>query len=1126
MYFLKKNRYKLISKILLFVFFVQPALMLLTVKPAFAQTVNTPNKNANAFNQALGGYDGISQWGNLDIINNPAISGALKSCLQVVPGFTKKIQKVFGDTNASNSSAILNSGRSSILTDFCKSGSEAKWAAGSTNGFGNKVDGYFSDAQKLACGEKADKASGLLDVLGDITTSGEDVQQVEDQAAAKKLDTIKKEQAKVLDAVEATKSESEKTNKTLEENKIREECMDSISYSMSKTLLAGVTEGTVNLINTGNFGDSFFIKDSKKYFEDLDKTTLKQVFSGLLNDESKDSSSYPFLKSTYKNLVTQNVPTEFKEKSKFTLGNFLSKKNGGSSDPAESVKAFKNDFSVGGWDGWLALTQQSQNNPIGFAILAQEEVSRSQTAAKEQVKTELSGGLLSMKKCTEQEVSPTYNEKTGEMEGGATITRGIEVSPNDPSCSKSEVVTPGSVLAARLEAVITSDVRQLEMADKFNESLNLIFTSAFNTLNTSGLSSLSSKTYGSWASKINQQSFIERYNSTTTGGIQEKFNQAVDVTKEKYANTIDSTIDRYNNTVDGTVVKYNNTIDGTIDTIDTINGIIEKYNVTDKTTQKYTSKVVTTVTANGADVSRVWENSDGIIVNDGKRSFSTKVNGANAGAQLIYHRSESSYATYDFDITKDLFDQQVGCNVRPGILNQEKNYLTELQRASDPERSPLYRLMPAMAELDFCVPGPTTNWEDLTDQKYSELVSAISENGIGIPSGTGMDGSFYDVIGQKIGDIEKALGKRQLAGSASQGALLAVGAAFSVATFGISAAVAGIANAVIEWQKRKDQKDTQKKIDDLTSAAGSVNGAIADALEKEGNEWTRAQLDYLKQDYIDYKNAVYDKFGDANNIPVASEARTFVGDLPTLAQNLFTIQQNYSDEIKTEKQVVAELEAIAKRVSEINASALALAKSQGLPTTVPKECTPTAKQCPAVTNTATKYAITKDARLGYTTLSSDQYKAINTNIYSTYSGPNSGAYNSNSINQNALSGLSYSPGYYPFKKPTVAIIFNADRFDTNPSRYTSSLVVYTDDSTLSVKMDSQLSTLQKGEIYGTNNFNPGLLTSADVGKTITVTAYSPSFKAGERDSDQYYTKLTCTIQPVSSTDSSRLICDK
>lgn len=1115
MYFLKKNRYKLISKILLFVFFVQPVALLISVRPAFAQAVNTPNKNANNFNQAFGGYDGISQWGNLDIINNPAISGALKSCLQVVPSFSTKIQKVFGDTNASNSSAILNSGRSSVLTDFCKSGNEAKWATGLANGFGNKVDGYFSDAQKLACGEKADKASGVLDVLGDIASSGGDVQQVEDQAAAKKLDTIKKEQAKVLDAVEATKAESEKTNKTLNENKIREECMDSISYSMSKTLLAGVTEGTVNLINSGNFGDSFFIKDSKKYFEDLDKTTLKQVFSGLLDQDSKDSSTYPFLKSTYKNLVSQNVDTEFKEKSKFTLGNFLSKKNGGSSDGAESVKAFKNDFSVGGWDGWLALTQQSQNNPIGFAILAQEQVSRSQSAAKEQVKTELAGGLLSMKKCTQQEVPPTYNEKTGKMEGGGPITRGIEVGPADPTCTKSEVVTPGSVLAARLDAVITSDVRQLEMADKFNESLNLIFTSAFNTLNTAGLSGLSSKTYGSWASKINNESFIERYNSTVTGGVKEKFNSALDFTKEKYANTIDSTIERYNNTVDGQIVKYNNTVDGTIDTFNTVKGIIEKYNVTDKTTTTYTSKVVTTVTANGADVSRVWENSNGVVVHDGKRSFYNAAKGSSAGTELIYHRNESSYSTYDFDITKDLFDQQVGCSIRPGILNQEKNYLLELERASNPERSPLYRLMPAMAELDFCIPGPTTNWEEIADNNYSVLVTAISENGIGIPSGTGVDGSFYDVIGKKIGEMEAALAKRQLAGSASQATLLAAGAAFSVATYGISAAVAGIANAYIEYRKRKDQKNTDEKIKNLNDAAGTVNGAIADSVEREGNEWTRMQLDYLKQDYVDYKEAVYNKFGDKNNIPIAPEARNFVGDLPALAQNLFTIQQNYSDEIKTEKQVVAELESIAKRVSEINASALALAKSQGLPTTVPKECKPAANQCPAVSNNGSKYSVLKDPR-AYSTISPTQDVVNTKNLYATYSGINSGNYGTSSTNYNqnvSNAGSVYAPGSYPGQTvPKVSIIFNASPKFADPGKYKASLVLYTEEINLSVKLSHSFTAWPTGEVYGIYSF-PSITIDDPTGKQMSATVLNTASVS---------TTVTCTIKKL---DSGNLICD-
>ena len=46
--------------------------------------------------------------------------------------------------------------------------------------------------------------------------------------------------------------------------------------------------------------------------------------------------------------------------------------NSGESD----WRKFNNDFGVGGWAGWLAMTQIPANNPVGFAMLTQQELNK------------------------------------------------------------------------------------------------------------------------------------------------------------------------------------------------------------------------------------------------------------------------------------------------------------------------------------------------------------------------------------------------------------------------------------------------------------------------------------------------------------------------------------------------------------------------------------------------------------------------------------------------------------------------------------------------------------------------------------------------------------------------------
>ncbi len=1021
MYFLKKNRYKTISKVLLFALVLEPVLLLGLFRPALAQTNAS---NSQSFNQAFSSYDGISQWGNLDVINNPAIGSALRSCLQVVPSFTRKIKRVFGSGSSATTSATIGNSVRSGQFDLCEVLNEDKWGYGSAMGDDGRYGGYVSPEAQQACEEQQDKNSGLADKMKQTQSSSAENVPVEDKIAIDKLDQITKDQKEVLSELNKVNTEAQKTNKTLDEVKVREECMDSIAYSMTKTLLAGVTEGTVNLINEGNFGDPFFIKDTKKYFEDIDSLSLKQVFGPLVDSlDAVNRAQYPFLRSTYTNLVNQNVPAPFRDRARFTLDQVLSgQPYNQATDPAFAngttrsgegslLNAFRNEFSVGGWQGWLALTQAPQNNPIGFAILSQEELTKNQTIAKEQAKSELeqSGGFLSMKRCIEEYVPVTLNSE-GKVVGGYTITRGVKAGPSDPNCKKSEVTTPGVVLASRLDAVISSDVRQLELADRFNESLNLIFTSAFNKLTAEGLSALSSKTYGSWASQTRPQSFIQRYNSTLN-----------------------------------------------------------------------------------------------------------QVGGANANnnrdIEIIYRRSQSSFSTYDFDITTDLFDQQVGCQMIPGVLTNEKNYLLELERSNNTRQSPLYKLMPAMAELDFCVPGPTTNWEDLADEKYADVVQGISTNGIGFDAFS--TSSYDEVVKKQIEEIKKSAELRNLGYKATQTTVMAAGTYFAAVTYGISAAVAGIITGVIELIKKRDSNKTEEQIRNLEDAEGLLREAIPYAFEREGFEWATLQLEYLKDDYTKYKEAVYDKFSDDNNIPVAKIARPFIQDLSIYGENLLSIQDSYNQEIKQTKERIKELQSIYDAVKIIKDNAAARYTGDQLP----KECRPAANQCPNTVRIG-NYLVTADPT-GYPPIgNSSAYTADPVKLATamgTTSGTNNTNYNPNTgysagnqYSTASTSGVSGSGiNGFKFGDPSAKIL-NFSGIPGTGNTYFISFGIETNSDTLSLLLESPLANGQN-QVYGTSSIS-GIVGSAAVGQKIILTAYNPNAKKVE---------YSCTVKKSGS----RLICE-
>lgn len=95
------------------------------------------------------------------------------------------------------------------------------------------------------------------------------------------------------------------------------------------------------------------------------------------------------------------------------------------------------DFAKGGWSGWLSVSQNRQNNPYGAYLTSKGELNARITGAKniELLKLDWGNGFLSM-----------------EDENG-------------------NIQTPGTLIENQLALSLGSDVRQLELADEFNEIL-------------------------------------------------------------------------------------------------------------------------------------------------------------------------------------------------------------------------------------------------------------------------------------------------------------------------------------------------------------------------------------------------------------------------------------------------------------------------------------------------------------------------------------------------------------------------------------------------------------------------------------------------------------------------------
>ena len=275
--------------------------------------------------------------------------------------------------------------------------------------------------------------------------------------------------------------ELKKIKKAEMEAKIREECINGIAYYLAKKQLAKMTQITVNWINSGFNGNPLYIRDRDSYFQSLADNQLTNLIGPLARIQNQ--YIYPFGRDLARAIVGSRQST-YENRSQSTLSNSLR--------DGATTEDFANDFSTGGWDGWFSMTQNDQNNPLGFGIMTGQELANRIAKDEENVKAELAEGkgFLSQRRCVEYE--DNIQSAPSELGTFTGYAGNRTSSQNKGRCLRWETVTPGSVIADQASTALTSNIRQLELADSLNESLSAVFQALINQMVNKGLSSLSS----------------------------------------------------------------------------------------------------------------------------------------------------------------------------------------------------------------------------------------------------------------------------------------------------------------------------------------------------------------------------------------------------------------------------------------------------------------------------------------------------------------------------------------------------------------------------------------------------------------------------------------------------------
>ncbi len=451
------------------------------------------------------------------------------------------------------------------------------------------------------------------------------------------------------------------------------QCLDGIAITLAKDQLASMTRATMNWINTGFNGNPMYIRNINSFMNNItDKILVNEISTFKNPNGTYNTVDYPYARGISKDLVSAHS-----SKAAGVAG--LNQNLTSYLEPGKTIGDFANNFSVGGWTGWLALTQRDANNPLGYSVRVINDINQEQEKKVAQIKQELteSGGILPQKICKVWAVNAVNGLKKVEKAQES----------NKRKCTKWEVVTPGSIIRDKISTEINSPERQAELVKTINGALSVLFSSLLKKFRLGGLASLGPDNSNTINPSFNfgSNSYTKPIdvfgNRTSTGG------------NFQTGGNFDLTKDLGNTYYHGRMREMKGGWNASTNTPQLFIGVGPK-----GPKGEILSDVYYIVTKDGdTKLFNYGYNSWGV----GDRAFfngTTWQNWKKGTSNPITHR---------------------------GILQIQQDYIV----ATKDLLMHLPAIMPKIGELDYCIPGPNPNWQANTSDAsdaFSSFINAIS----------------------------------------------------------------------------------------------------------------------------------------------------------------------------------------------------------------------------------------------------------------------------------------------------------------------------------------------------------------------------------------------------------------
>jgi len=254
--------------------------------------------------------------------------------------------------------------------------------------------------------------------------------------------------------------------KSQEALEVNDTCIKSIGRLIAKRLFQKFAQMTASWIQRSREGDTAFIQNKGEFLRDLAQTEILQF-----GTEINNSALFPYGKD-FITRQAQLFNQKFAQNAQYSLNKSIQDQT-----PQYSDQTFKQNFDEGGWNAWHNFTQVDANNPIGFGLMATNELASRISGGKIEANNLLQQGrgFLGDERCADPKGLTKKEHKAALVIGQPDGFGGIV-----GTCNRWEYVTPGAWVADLATKNVHFTDQSILSAQDINDAVALVMDSLAN----------------------------------------------------------------------------------------------------------------------------------------------------------------------------------------------------------------------------------------------------------------------------------------------------------------------------------------------------------------------------------------------------------------------------------------------------------------------------------------------------------------------------------------------------------------------------------------------------------------------------------------------------------------------